>query len=132
MEFSWGIALGSTAVALSGIGAAWLFYGARVLSADRVRETLRPVHLVLERKYFLDDLYEGVIVRGLLYRGVSAALSWVDTYIVDGVPNALGNGLRLGSSGLRLLQTGQVQVYGAMAFLGLVITGALALWLTPL
>jgi len=132
IDFSWGIALGSTAVALSGIAAAWLFYGARVLSAEQVRQTLRPVHYLLERKYFLDDLYEGVIVRRVIIGGVTGALSWIDTYLVDGVPNAIAGGLRLGSSGLRLLQTGQVQVYGAMGFIGLVIAGALALWLTPL
>src|SRR3990170_3871877 len=129
-EFSWGIALSSTAVALAGIGSAWLFYGARVLSAERVRLAVRPLHALLERKYFLDDLYEGVLVRGVLYRGVTSVLSWVDTYIVDGVANGVGGGLRLGSSGLRLLQTGQVQVYAALAFLGLVIAGALALALT--
>jgi len=131
-EFSWGIALSSTAVALAGIGSAWLFYGARVLSAERVRLAVRPLHALLERKYFLDDLYEGVLVRGVLYRGVTRVLSWVDTNIVDGVANGVGGGVRLGSSGLRLLQTGQVQVYGAIAFMGLVIAAGLALLLTPL
>ncbi|OGO50143.1 MAG: NADH-quinone oxidoreductase subunit L [Chloroflexi bacterium RBG_16_68_14] len=131
-EFNWGIALGSTALALAGIGGAWLFYGARVLSAERVRQAVRPLHLLLERKYFLDDLYEGVLVQGVLYRGATAVLSWFDTYIVDGVANGVGGALRLGSSGLRLLQTGQVQVYGAMAFVGLLIATGLALLLTPL
>ena len=132
LTFSWGVALASTAVALSGIAAAWLFYGAKVLSADRVRRALAPVHLVLERKYFLDDLYEGVFVGGLMHRGVIPALAWIDTNIIDGVPTAVAGAMRLGSNGLRTLQTGQVQVYGTIGFLGLVIAGALALWLTPL
>ncbi len=132
VDFSWGVALGSTAVALAGIGSAWLFYGARVLSAEGVRLALRPLHRLLERKYFLDDLYEGVLVRGVLYRGGTAVLSWVDTYIVDGVANGVAGALRLGSGGLRLLQTGQVQVYGALAFMGLLIAGGIAFLLTPL
>ena len=131
-EFSWGIALSSTAMALAGIGGAWLFYGARVLSAERVRLALRPLHVLLERKYFLDDLYEGVLLRGVLYRGVIAGLSWIDTYVVDGLANGVGAGMRLGSTGLRLLQTGQVQVYGAVAFAGLLIAGGLAFLLNPL
>ncbi len=131
-EFSWGIALGSTAVALAGIGGAWLFYGARVLSAERVRVTLWPLHRLLERKYFLDELYEEVLVRGVLYRGTAATLSWFDTYVVDGVANGVAGTLRLGSSGLRLLQTGQVQVYGMVAFIGLLIAGGLAFLLNPL
>jgi hypothetical protein len=40
--------------------------------------------------------------------------------------------MRTSSSGLRLLQTGQVQVYGLLALLGVVLAGGLALLLTPL
>ena len=131
-EFSWGIALGSTAVALAGIAGAWLFYGAKVLSAERVRTALAPVHLVLERKYFLDDLYEGVIVRGVLYGGVANAAALFDTYVVDGIANGVAGAGRVASDGLRLLQNGQVQVYGAVGFAGLLITFGLMFWLSPL
>ncbi|MEE8386482.1 MAG: NADH-quinone oxidoreductase subunit L, partial [Dehalococcoidia bacterium] len=131
VDFSWGIALGSTALALAGIGTAWLFYGVRALSSERVRLALRPLHTLLERKYFLDDLYEGVIVQGVFNRGGVAVLAWFDTYVVDGVPNGIARGLRVSSSSLRLLQTGQVQVYGALAFVGLLIAGSLAFLLNP-
>ncbi len=131
-EFSWGVAIGSTALAVAGIGTAWLFYGARVLSAERVRTALRPVHILLERKYFLDDLYEGVLVRGLLLGVIVPAASWFDENVIDGVANGIGGAFRLGSTGLRLLQTGQVQVYGAVGFVGLIIAGALTLLLNPL
>ncbi|MDZ4277799.1 MAG: NADH-quinone oxidoreductase subunit L, partial [Dehalococcoidia bacterium] len=68
-EFSFGIAAGSMALAIAGMAGAWLFYGARVLSAERARQLLRPVHVLLERKYFLDDLYERVLLQGVFYRG---------------------------------------------------------------
>jgi NADH-quinone oxidoreductase subunit L len=132
LDFSWGIALGSTAVAVSGIAFAWLFYEARVFSPERVRLALRPVHFVLERKYFLDDLYEDVIVGTVFYRGIAGAAAWFDTNVIDGVANGVARGTALGSVGLRMLQTGQVQVYGALAFLGIVIAGGLAFLLHPL
>ena len=131
-DFSWGIALGSTALALAGIGGAWLFYGVRVLSAERVRTTLRPLHTLLERKYFLDDLYEKVLVQGVLLRFTSFTVSLFDTAVVDRTANGIADALRLGSVGLRRLQTGQVQVYGALAFVGLLIAGGLAFLLNPL
>ncbi len=131
-EFSWGIAIGSSAVALAGIGGAWLFYGAKVLSADRVRAAAGPLHTLLERKYFLDDLYEGFIVRRVLYGGVSATAAWFDTYIVDGIVNGVANVVRGAGDGLRLVQTGQVQVYGAIGVAGLLIAGGLAFLLNPL
>ncbi len=130
--FSWRIALSSTGLALAGIGLAWLFYGARVLSSERVRAALRPAHALLERKYFLDELYEGVIVRALFYRRGAAFLAWLDANVVDGLANGVAGTVGLGSRGLRLLQTGQVQVYGALAFAGLLLAGGLAFLLNPL
>jgi NADH-quinone oxidoreductase subunit L len=130
-EFSWGIALGSSAVALAGIGGAWLFYGARVLSADRARQALRPVHVLLERKYFLDDLYERVIVQRVVYGTATVVLALFDFFVVDRIANGVGSALRAGSSGLRMLQTGQVQVYGAVAFAGLILAAGLVFILNP-
>ena len=131
-EFSWAIALGSSAVALAGIGGAWLFYGAKVFSAERVRSAVGPLHTLLVRKYFLDDLYEGLIVRRLLIGGVAAGAAWFDTYIVDGIANGLATTVRASGDGLRLLQTGQVQVYGVIGFTGLLIAGGLVFLLNPL
>jgi len=130
-EFSWGIALGSSAVAIAGIVGAYLFYGAKVLSSEAVRTTLKPVHVLLERKYFLDDLYEGVLVNKVLL-GSAAVLAWIDTNVVDGLANGVAATGRWSGSTLRLLQNGQVQVYGAVGFLGVVITGALVFILSPL
>jgi NADH-quinone oxidoreductase subunit L len=130
-EFSWGIALASTAVAGGGIAVAWLFYGARVLSSEAVGNALRPIRTLLERKYYLDDLYERVIVETILYRGIVTSAALFDTYVVDGVANGAAAALRAGSFGLRRLQTGQVQVYGAVAFAGLLIAVGLAFLLSP-
>ena len=130
-EFSWGIALGSTAVALAGIVGAYLFYGAKVLSAEAVRTTFRPIHTLLVHKYYLDDLYEHVIV-GKLLLGSAAALAWFDTNVIDGIANGIASAFRFGGSSLRLLQSGQVQAYGVFAFAGILITGALVFLLNPL
>jgi len=132
LSFNWPIALGSSAMALAGIGLAWLFYDVKVLSAERVRAALRPVHYVLERKYFLDELYEGVIVNAVVYNGIARFLAWFDATIVDGIANGVATSMRISSSGLRLVQTGQVQVYGALGLFGIVLAGGLIFLLHPL
>jgi NADH-quinone oxidoreductase subunit L len=130
-EFNWSIALGSIAVGVAGIVGAWLFYGVKVLSSEAVRTTLKPIHTLLERKYFLDDLYEEVIVDKLL-QGSAAVLAWVDTNIVDGIANGVAGTIRFSGSSLRLLQNGQVQAYGVVAFAGVILTGGLVFLLNPL
>jgi NADH-quinone oxidoreductase subunit L len=131
-EFSWGVALGSSAVAVGGIMLGYLFYGARVLSAERVRAVFRPVHVLLENKYYLDELYEDVLLNRIFYGYVTGALSWFDTYVVDGIANGIARATQVSSDGLRRLQTGQVQVYGVIAFAGLALAGGLAFLLNPL
>jgi NADH-quinone oxidoreductase subunit L len=130
--FSWPIAIGSTAMALAGIGTAWLFYGLKVLSAERVRRALRPVHMVLENKYYLDYLYEQIIVRRIVYDGFARFFAWFDANVVDGVSKGIQESMRMTSSGLRLVQTGQVQVYGAVGLLGIVLAGGLIFILNPI
>jgi NADH-quinone oxidoreductase subunit L len=130
-DFSWPIAIASGAMAIGGILVAWLFYGVRVLSSDSVRRALLPVHALLERKYYLDDLYEGLLV-GRVLAGVTAVAAWTDRNVIDALANGVGSATRFGSSGLRLLQTGQVQVYGAIGFAGLMLAGGLMFILHPL
>jgi len=118
--FEWGIALGSVALGVAGLFLAWLIYSARVITAESIRRAFRPLHALLERKYYLDWLYEDVIVR----RGVLASVAWGldlwDRYVVDGIVNGAATLTRWSADRLRLAQAGQVQVYGAAIIIGAV------------
>src|SRR5205085_7342431 len=80
--------------ALAGGGVAWAYYSGRL-------EALRDLSLrngaarvgkrLLVNKYYLDYLYEDVIVAGI--RGpVAAAVYWVNQHIIDNVLNYTGRG----------------------------------------
>ncbi len=125
--FNVGIAASSTALALAGIGVAWAIYGAKLLSADAIRSALAPVHRVVERKYYLDDLYEGVIVARGVYGTLARALAEFDQRVVDGAVNGAASLARSFGSGVRQLQTGQMQAYGVLALVGLLIGVAVML-----
>jgi NADH-quinone oxidoreductase subunit L len=78
---------------------------------------------VLNRKYYVDELYDAVIVRPVAW--LSRAVLWrgVDQGVVDGAAvNGAAVVARLLGSGLRLLQTGQVGVYVVLFLVG-------ALWI---
>jgi NADH-quinone oxidoreductase subunit L len=119
--FSWGIALGSTALALAGISLAWLIYEARAISADSVRDALGPLPAVVERKYYMDDLYEDVGVRRGFYGIVTRSGQWFDTNIVDAAVNGAAALTRRAGDALRWLQSGSVQAYGTVGFAGLIV-----------
>ncbi len=115
----------------------------------------RAGYTFLVNKYYLDDLYENVIV-GSLAGAVARASYWVNQHVIDGVVNGLGRGATLtarytydivdqrlvdGAVGelahdadvagaeLRRVQTGQVQRYALLLFGGVALL-SLALLLT--
>jgi NADH-quinone oxidoreductase subunit L len=130
--FRLGIAILSIAVALLGVALAYAIYSAQVVKSSELARVFRPVHVLLENKYYADFLYEKVIVDSLFYRVIGGALSRFDSLIVDGAVNGIGRGARQGAGVLKYVQSGQFQTYGAVAFSGFVFTAIVVLVLSPL
>lgn len=124
-NFSIGMAVVSTVVALAGIVLASLLYlQRRERTARELPEPLEkagPVYALLSGKYYMDHLYEDIIVRRWFYRWLAAATDWLDRSLVDGLVDLIGGTFRNSGRALALLQTGQVQFYGTVAVLGSLI-----------
>jgi NADH-quinone oxidoreductase subunit L len=73
----------SVAIAALGIGVAWQFYRSHPGLPERLATTLAGVHRVLLNKYYVDELYGALFVRGLALGG-GRALYAVDRFVVDG------------------------------------------------
>ena len=109
----------STVIALAGIGLASVLYLRRSAANKDPLESIKPVHTLLSRKYFLDELYEDVIVRRSFHNGIARVVDWVDRVVVDGVVDAIGLISRnLGPNFISRFQTGEVQAYGIALTLG--------------
>jgi len=113
-----GLIVATTVLALAGLAAGTALYR-RGLPEREYLERVPVAWTVLQRKFFLDDLYEGVFVRAVT--GVLApATYWFDQRVIDGVVNGAGLGTRRLARGLRYVQSGQAQWYAAALFLGVV------------
>ena len=111
----------SSVVAIAGIALAYLMYARRAVSAEGMGRALRPAYTLLHRKYFMDELYEDIIVRRVFYGWMAYALDWVDKSVVDKVVNFCGwLGANTGTA-LRQIQTGQLQAYGMGISVGILI-----------
>jgi NADH-quinone oxidoreductase subunit L len=119
----------SLIVALLGIFFAYAIYSAKWLSAESIRRTFSPLYTLFSRKYWLDELYERVIVVRVLVNGIFWLLQLFDTYVVDGVVNGIAGGTVAAGNAVRKAQTGQLQTYGLAIFVGvLVIIGCVYLF----
>ena len=118
-----------TAVALAGIGLAYLMYYRRSVDPDDIAAGMGPGYTAAVHKYYFDNLYEDVVTRGLFYRGLALATDWIDRNIVDMAGTVIAwFGRNLGRA-VAKLETGQVQAYGAGISAGLVlIVVAFVVW----
>ncbi|MCA0989013.1 NADH-quinone oxidoreductase subunit L [Guptibacillus algicola] len=109
----------ASALSIGGIALAWLMYVKQSVPHNWLYGSIKEVHQVLDRKYYIDEIYQGVFVKGLFV--FSYFWSYFDRFIVEGTAAAMrGVVTQLGKTGVKV-QSGQVQTYGAVAFSGLVI-----------
>jgi len=104
----------SSVAALSGIGLALAVYAGYVRRRGRRVDPLeraKPVHTLLSQKYYVDTLYEDVIVRIGFLRVIAGTLDWIDRNLVDGIVDLIGWFFRNIGTAIGKFQTGQVQAY---------------------
>jgi NADH-quinone oxidoreductase subunit L len=68
-------------------------------------------------RYILDGVVNGT---AMLSRGVATVINWIDRNLVDGFVNAAGGGASASGGFLRFLQTGNVQWYAVLLFVGVI------------
>jgi NADH-quinone oxidoreductase subunit L len=110
----------STIAAFAGIGAAAAIYYARKPDPEQLGRMAGPLYTVMADKYYIDELAEDVIIRGVLHRGIGRASQLFDTYVVDGIANGIALLTYRIGDGLRRVESGQLQAYTSMSVLGVV------------
>lgn len=113
-------------VALAGIGLAYLMYSARVIAPERVGKLFAPLYTLFSRKYYMDELYENILVVRIFVDGLCYILELFDTYVVDGIVNGLAKLSMVSGGAIRRVQTGQLQFYGLAMIVGVVVI--IAVW----
>ncbi len=127
-EIGWlGLFIGIV-VAAGGIALAWFLHLKERDRAVRLAHLLRPAAQLLEGKYFVDEIYDALIVKPL--RGLGSVFYAIDRFLIDGLvwlagftPWATGATLRLTT------QRGALQGYAVGMLLGLAtIVLIVAVW----
>lgn len=118
----------SSAVAIGGIAIAAFFFLRRKDAAQGVAGRFAGLHSLLTHKYYVDEIYDAVIVRPI--RVVSERVLWkgIDVLGVDGAVNGVGALVGGASRVVRRAQTGSVRAYAASLMLGVVLILGYYLW----
>ncbi|MFN8015701.1 MAG: NADH-quinone oxidoreductase subunit L [Acidimicrobiia bacterium] len=157
-EFIYALAGVATLMALIGIGISYLYYWKKIglVGITEKNSIAKAIHTLLVNKLYLDVLYTDIIV-GHTKKSIANASYWINQNVIDatvntagkltaklgnlayknldqsgidGVVNSLGTGANATGSGLRLLQSGKIQRYAAMLFMGVIVLGIVAVYLS--
>jgi NADH-quinone oxidoreductase subunit L len=111
----------ATLVALAGVGLAWLMYGRKGAMSLRGHGF---VHSLIENGYYVDQLYDRVIVRGVAWLSESVLMRTMEAPLAKATLTRTADAARYVSTLFGRLQTGNVQAYAFYVLAGL----ALVLW----
>jgi NADH-quinone oxidoreductase subunit L len=108
---------------LAGLGIllAYAMYSAKRISAERIGARFKPLYTLFLRKYWLDELYENIIVKLVLLKGLFVGFQAIDSYGVDGAVNGLADGAMATGRAIRKAHSGQLQLYGLFIGIGIIV-----------
>jgi NADH-quinone oxidoreductase subunit L len=111
----------SLLVALLGIFCAYAVYLKKWLGAEELGKAFGPLYKLVFRKYFFDELYENIIVKLGLIKGLFNGFEIFDRRGVDGAVNGVSTAITSGGRAIRKAQTGQLQLYGLLIGIGVAV-----------
>lgn len=120
--FLWPVAGLSLAIALLGLGLAWVIYRrapAKIGRPDALQKILGPVFTGMEHKWWVDELYTAIILTP--FKAIADFMSGpVDLGVIDRTGTGLGAGVTGLGVWLRRFQNGFVRSYALWMLIGLV------------
>lgn len=110
----------SVALILLSIYLSYYLYVKNIGLVGRIQESVSGLYRLIYGKYFIDELYNAVIVRPLV--GLSLFL-WkiVDVILIDGLLNGLAILVGDMSLGVRRIQTGSIRTYTTIFLAGVIV-----------
>src|ERR1700733_9355266 len=107
-------------IALAGLLIAWWFYIKSPQTPKKLAESLRGPYTLVLHKYYVDELYNAVIVQPLLWISTNVLWHVVDEGVIDGTVNGVARVSRDTGSELREIQSGNARSYATWVVIGAV------------
>ncbi|HUT53538.1 MAG TPA: NADH-quinone oxidoreductase subunit L [bacterium] len=114
-----GLMLLSVAVALAAIASIYVLYKSHMAKTGDIAEGLGPLYRASLNKYWVDEIYDSLVIEPIKSLSYFLLFRIVDVNIVDGIANGLGTFTKdLAEVGKRV-QTGRAPTYALFIVLGL-------------
>jgi NADH-quinone oxidoreductase subunit L len=118
----------SVLTALSGFGLAYLFYYKRRELPDQIAARMHGLYQTVLNKYYVDEIYNAIVVRPLMWFSTKVLWRTVDVAIIDGTVNHVAADTRSISDRTRRMQSGNVRSYAGWVAAGAAAVLAFMIW----
>jgi NADH-quinone oxidoreductase subunit L len=108
----------SIAVALTGIIVSMVFYLWRPELPKALGSKFKCIYTVLWNKYYVDELYDFIIVRPVKWMAINILVAVTDGKIIEGIVNGVPRWIGIFGENLRKIQTGNLQHYAVAMCVG--------------
>ncbi|MBX9852666.1 MAG: NADH-quinone oxidoreductase subunit L [Cytophagaceae bacterium] len=98
----------------------WFYYVQREVRPAKEGEQISTPHKVLYNKYYIDEIYNSIIVKPLKWFS-DKFYSILELKVIDGFVNSWGKGVNLGSSAIRHVQSGSISFYLLVMVAGIIL-----------
>ena len=116
------VVYGSVGLALAGLAGAAFMFGGDGRRAEAMQRRFAGAHRVLSGKYFVDEAYDALIGRPLIWISDRVFLGLGDRILLDGSLNGLAALARRTAGMLGRAQTGNLQLYALAVLAGVVVS----------
>ena len=123
-----GLMILSSGIAFAGIGIAVYFFLRHKQAAAETAHRFAGLHRLLLNKYYVDEVYDAAIVQPIRIVSEDALWKVIDTRVIDGAVNGVGETVTGLADLLRRLQTGSIRTYAASLLFGVVLILGYYLW----
>ena len=121
----WDVMALSSVVAIAGIGLAWMFYVASPKVPGAIASAMKPLYLISQGKFFLDEILKALVVLPLV--GIAKLATVFDRGVIDCIVDSIGAIPRALSSIPRQFHTGVISSYAGFMWAGVVAAVVLVL-----
>jgi NADH-quinone oxidoreductase subunit L len=121
----WDVMALSSVVAIAGIGLAWMFYVASPKVPGAIAKAMKPLYLISQGKFFLDEILKALVVLPLV--GIAKLATVFDRGVIDGIVDSIGAIPKALSAIPRQFHTGVVSSYAGVMWAGVVAAVVLVL-----
>lgn len=121
IHLDWNVAGTSIVIAVGAIAlATYIYMGERQPVAEAAAEKLQKLHRWAYKRFYMDEVYQYITHR-IIFAHISKPIAWFDRHVVDGIFNFLASGSHALSFRIRGLQSGAVQKYAYVFFVGILL-----------